>query len=313
MQASTGCFSTADLLLDSLTADRNARKIDSDARSFLTINLNHLVTRIETNDRRATSVVCEDLLGGKSRRYIGDHIVLAAGSLESPRIAMASELQDPYNKIGIGLTDHPSFSHEGVVELKPESRFADPDGHAKVLMRHREFEKHPYSIELLVNPRYWHVGHSDDDAVNEITRNSDKTYAALKFVAESPLDEGNYVRYEGPGKKLKVMVRSNDSALHYREEIIAMRNTIFEWLKADFSQDSEIQYYHAGTVHHAGGSLRMSEDGSGVVDENLKFEAYDNLYCADVSVFPHIPTANPSLTLVALSMRLSDHLRKQLS
>jgi hypothetical protein len=30
-------------------------------------------------------------------------------------------------------------------------------------------------------------------------------------------------------------------------------------------------------VHHAGGTLRMSGNGSGVVDTDLKFEQYDNL------------------------------------
>jgi choline dehydrogenase-like flavoprotein len=52
----------------------------------------------------------------------------------------------------------------------------------------------------------------------------------------------------------------------------------------------------------------MSDNHTGVVDETLKFEAYDNLYCCDVSVFPTIPAANPSLTLVALAQRLSDEL-----
>jgi choline dehydrogenase-like flavoprotein len=45
-----------------------------------------------------------------------------------------------------------------------------------------------------------------------------------------------------------------------------------------------------------------------VVDENLKFVSYDNLFACDPSVYPYIPAANPSLTLVALSLRLAEHL-----
>jgi len=41
------------------------------------------------------------------------------------------------------------------------------------------------------------------------------------------------------------------------------------------------------------------------VDTNLKFEGYDNLYCADPSIWPFIPAANPALTLAALSQRLA--------
>ena len=93
-----------------------------------------------------------------------------------------------------------------------------------------------------------------------------------------------------------------------RAEVTDLRNRILEFLGADYDPAEDMDYAGYGTVHHAGGSLRMSSDHSGVVDENLKFESYTNLYCCDVSVFPHIPIANPSLTLVALAQRLADHL-----
>ena len=45
-----------------------------------------------------------------------------------------------------------------------------------------------------------------------------------------------------------------------------------------------------------------------VVDTDLKFHEYNNLYACDLSVFPTSPAANPTLTLAALAMRLADHL-----
>ena len=54
----------------------------------------------------------------------------------------------------------------------------------------------------------------------------------------------------------------------------------------------------------------MSDDGSGVVDAELKFHAYDNLYACDNSVFASSPAANPSLTLAALALRLAQHLTR---
>ena len=40
-------------------------------------------------------------------------------------------------------------------------------------------------------------------------------------------------------------------------------------------------------------------------DRPVRFEADDNLYACDVSVFPFIPAADPALTLAALSLRLA--------
>jgi len=63
-----------------------------------------------------------------------------------------------------------------------------------------------------------------------------------------------------------------------------------------------------GTAHNIGGT-RMHEDPSrGVVDANCKVHGIDNLFVASSSVFPTGSHANPTLTIVALSVRLGDHL-----
>ena len=63
-------------------------------------------------------------------------------------------------------------------------------------------------------------------------------------------------------------------------------------------------------LHHPMGTTRMDDDPrQGVVDRNLRVHELDNLFVAGSSVFPNgLGFANPTLTLVALSMRLADHL-----
>jgi choline dehydrogenase-like flavoprotein len=64
--------------------------------------------------------------------------------------------------------------------------------------------------------------------------------------------------------------------------------------------------------HHIG-TTRMSPDrDGGVVDTNCRLHGCDNLYVAGTSTFPTSGIANPTLTLIALTMRLSDHLKRQL-
>jgi len=64
-----------------------------------------------------------------------------------------------------------------------------------------------------------------------------------------------------------------------------------------------------GGSHHMG-TTRMSDNPlRGVVDRNCKVHAVDNLYVAGSSVFPTSGVSNPTLTLVALTLRLADHLK----
>jgi choline dehydrogenase-like flavoprotein len=47
----------------------------------------------------------------------------------------------------------------------------------------------------------------------------------------------------------------------------------------------------------------------GVVDANCRVHGTSNVYVAGSSVFPTAGYANPTLTIVALSIRLADHLK----
>lgn len=62
---------------------------------------------------------------------------------------------------------------------------------------------------------------------------------------------------------------------------------------------------------HQIGTTRMSIDKNfGVTDQNGKIYGLNNLYCAGSSLFPTTSWVNPSLTIAALSIRLSKHLKK---
>jgi choline dehydrogenase-like flavoprotein len=61
-------------------------------------------------------------------------------------------------------------------------------------------------------------------------------------------------------------------------------------------------------AHHMG-ATRMHEDPEhGVVDADCRVHGTTNLYVAGPSVFPTYGYANPMLTIVALALRLADHL-----
>ena len=63
---------------------------------------------------------------------------------------------------------------------------------------------------------------------------------------------------------------------------------------------------------HTMGTTRMSESPStGVVDTNLRLHDVQGVYLAGGSVMPTTGHANPTLMMVALSIRLADHLKRE--
>jgi choline dehydrogenase-like flavoprotein len=68
-----------------------------------------------------------------------------------------------------------------------------------------------------------------------------------------------------------------------------------------------------GNFHHLGTTRMHVDPGSGVVDADCRVHGIRNLYVAGSSVFPTYGCSNPTLTVVALALRLADHLKKQLA
>ena len=64
--------------------------------------------------------------------------------------------------------------------------------------------------------------------------------------------------------------------------------------------------------HHMGGTRMHTDPRQGVVDSDSRVHGVANLYIAGSSVFPTSGYANPTFTLVALALRLADHLATQL-
>ncbi len=68
-----------------------------------------------------------------------------------------------------------------------------------------------------------------------------------------------------------------------------------------------------GNHHHMGGTRISPSSHTGVVDADLRVHGTQNLFVAGSSVFPAGGSVNPTLTIVALSLRLAAHLRETLT
>jgi choline dehydrogenase-like flavoprotein len=67
------------------------------------------------------------------------------------------------------------------------------------------------------------------------------------------------------------------------------------------------------SAHHNMGTTRMHDNPrQGVVDRNGQVHGVSNLFITGSSVFPTSSYANPTLTIIALSIRLADHVKQML-
>lgn len=71
----------------------------------------------------------------------------------------------------------------------------------------------------------------------------------------------------------------------------------------------EMTRYGAYGGHHIGTARMGTDPRTSVVDANCRVHAVDNLYIASSAVFPTSSQANPTLTIVALALRLGAHLK----
>lgn len=91
---------------------------------------------------------------------------------------------------------------------------------------------------------------------------------------------------------------------------------IAAWLdnpEALWDIDPLIGSHHIGGYHHIG-TARMGDDPKdSVTDKDCRVHGIDNLYLAGSAVFPTSGWANPTLTILAMALRLAGHLKESYS
>ncbi len=91
-----------------------------------------------------------------------------------------------------------------------------------------------------------------------------------------------------------------------------LNKTNLGFLKNNFDVNEIPEQLWSG-AHHLGGTRMSDTSFNGVVDKNLKVFGFNNLYVVGGSVFPTSGLANPTLTIVALSLKLGDYIKRKIN
>ncbi len=169
----------------------------------------------------------------------------------------------------------------------------------------------PSSLPRLGRYLAWHYS-------NKIRRNARFDHVRLMAFVEQEPDPENRVtlsrQTDGLGQALPhldyresaLMEQSIRDSLSIVSGALARRG--YPGLRFAPEEVSHLKHYTQYGLHHMG-STRMAESPTrGVVDRDCRVFGVPNLFVASSSVFATGGSANPTLTISALALRLADHL-----
>ena len=285
------------------------------------------------DDGTAVSKITLSSLSGKSRPIRAKQFVLACGGIENARLLLASNSQvsagvgNQNDQVGRYFMEHP-FAISGLVYAPGLDPFL-VDGQVIDGIEHDGLYRIGTALQRrksLVASTLFH--HSDPDEQELFSWGG----------RDLPADAGDMTRYvlmsqseQAPDPHSRVMLSSRRdpfghplAKLDWKLNEIDKRS-VFENVKAlgveyarlgmgrvklaDWLLNDDAMYGFSAGTHHMGTTRMGVDPKTSVVDENCKIHGIANLYMAGSSVFTTSSWANPTLTLIALAVRLADHLK----
>jgi choline dehydrogenase-like flavoprotein len=253
--------------------------------------------------RRATAVTAHARAGGTSITIEADTIVVAAGTIGTPKLLVASDI-DAGPTLGRGIFDHPAFASR--VALAPDLSDAIPE------------DDPPFSIWVPYSPEHpWHnqvcrfpVNPSPLLVDAPASRTADLfTWIPMDIDPENRLifDRAHQDSFGLP--EVRAVIRLSDATLRRAEDGLAEHFRIATAL-GDLGNGWYPTFLKPGESTHLMGSCHMGprDDGTSVIDSHGRLWRYDNLYVAGNAVLARANAGNPSLVSIACALRTVNHL-----
>lgn len=283
----------------------------------LELRPNTVVSRLEVEGGRITSVLCHDKTTDERRRYRGKLVFLCAGAIGSPHLLLASGLADTNpggDTIGRYLMRHCNAIVFGFFLRHPNR----PEEFHKQLGVHDFYFGHPEvrsppgklgSMQQLQSPPVglvkailpWPVGQVLAPAVRRLTGLLVMAEDMPQYENRVALDPTAQDRYGLP--QLTITHHYTPRDLAACRALVGQAKRVLRAAGGLFSYVHDIQ-----TFSHAVGAVRMGEDpATSALDPYCRFRGVENLYVVDGSFMPTSAGLNPSLTIAANALRVGDH------
>ncbi|WP_183068786.1 GMC family oxidoreductase [Streptomyces sp. gCLA4] len=266
----------------------------------------------------------------------GTHIVLALNAIETPKLWLISGLDNRSDQVGRNLMDHlaeevvglfgqPVFPFRGPQSTLSIETFRDGDwrrttGAFRMTIGNDgwgRFESPGAALDKLMwDPAAKRLRHYGDDLRDKLAERVTRMMR-IGYSTEQLPDPANRVTLSDQRDQLdvprpKIAFRIDD----YSKRALAYGHSVARriWEHLEHTAGAEeveplqpsLKYNGAG---HPMGTTRMGTDrATSVVDADGRSHAHPGLWIVGNSVFPTGSTANPTLTLAALTLRTADKL-----
>ncbi len=209
----TGVFNTAELLINQLGLTPGVSHGDFAGLQLL---LDHYVEDVQDHGSHYELVTRNTLTGG-SRTFSAPVVVLACGSVESPKLLrrssslFASLPASVQTLVGRGLTDHPTSNEIATYATNIGNVAIPKSSHAKIVFYSRGLldsngeTRYPFNVEMNINHEYWHLRDNDPNDPDRLDPNAFSTNKLsgpsridIKFSFGNCLDDGNEVKPAPP-------------------------------------------------------------------------------------------------------------------
>ena len=300
--------------------------VDKAVRAGTKLLTQATVYRFELNQARLITALHYKLPDGSSHLLTAKNFILAANSIESPRLLLMSAnalapngIANSSGQVGRNLMDHVLFFHsfrmpiplypgrgpQCVSGLALGGRDGDfrRDYAASKLFISNAPDAHSEAVSMINNESNW--GKIVPDLRDSLIHRG-----CFGGEIETLPDENNRVmldtdRLDTLGLPLP---RIDYHLSAYTERGLKYWQNLISGLIQKIGGES-ISTATQHSSHHPSGTLRMGDDPlKSVVNSNCQSHDHANLYIIGSSVFPSMGTANPTLTIAALSLRLAEYL-----
>jgi choline dehydrogenase-like flavoprotein len=254
---------------------------------------------VEKVEHKGERVELQCIKNGTAQKLTAKNLVLAGGSFGTTQLLLKSGFAKEFPALGKYFSTHPQYMSFGVMDepVRAHKGYFQTVASKDPVMRQKGYKLEnvfapPISLAVLFKQQ--------GKAHNDIMRK----YNYLTNIEVALRDENNgVIKIDNKGK-LIVEKELTDNDKRKRDEGL---ETVRNILHAQGAKEIYQSDFYFG-LHLMGGCGMGVDKQKSVVDPEFRLHGYKNIYIGDSSIFPNAPGINPSLTVMALSQKLSNQL-----